>query len=102
MFVVQTDIMHKSSLLMMALTIPLFLFFTGCNSKAKSWNQAQKDKWTESCKKFMNDRGVAQKDAAGFCDCMLKKTSEKYTPEEAVKITPAEEQQLWKQCDYNW
>jgi hypothetical protein len=33
---------------------------------------------------------------------MLKKTSEKYTPEEATKITPAEERKLWNQCDYRW
>ncbi len=51
---------------------------------------------------FMSERGVAQKDAASFCDCMLSKTSEKYTPEEAAKITPDEEQELWKQCDYQW
>jgi len=80
----------------------LLMGFTGCNSKAKSWSQEQKDKWTTSCMKFMNDRGVEKKDAAGFCDCMLKKTSDKYTPEEAVKITPEEERQLWQQCDYQW
>jgi len=32
----------------------------------------------------------------------LKKTSEKYTPEEAVKITPEQERQLWQECDYDW
>ncbi len=52
--------------------------------------------------KFMNDRKIDQKDAAGFCDCMLKKTSEKYTPQKVVKITPAEEQQLCKECNYSW
>ncbi len=94
--------MKKLKFFIPALGFLLLVGFAGCNSKAKSWSQEQKDTWTKSCMKFMNDRGVAQKDAADFCDCMLKKTSDKYTPEEAVKITPDEERQLWQQCNYSW
>jgi len=94
--------MKKFRFFIEALGFILFVSFTGCNSKAKSWSQEQKDKWTKSCMEFMNDRGVSENDAIGFCDCMLKKTSDKYTPEEAVKITPEEERKLWQECDYQW
>ncbi|MCX6277182.1 MAG: hypothetical protein NT004_03675 [Bacteroidetes bacterium] len=94
--------MRKFRYFIPALGFMLLATITGCNSKAKSWSQEQKETWTTSCMKFMNDRGVAKKDAASFCDCMLKKTANKYTPEEAVKITPEEERQLWQQCDYQW
>lgn len=80
----------------------IVLALPGCNSKSGSWTKQDKDKWSESCMKFMTERGVEQKQATDFCDCMLKKTSEKYTPEEARKITPDEERQLWQQCDYQW
>jgi len=80
----------------------LMVGFTGCKSKSGSWSEAQKQTWSTNCMKVMNDRGVDPKDAAGLCDCMLKKTSEKYTPEEAVKITPEQERQLWQECDYDW
>jgi hypothetical protein len=94
--------MKKTSMIIVVLFLSLILGMSGCKSKSGSWSKEEKDKWTASCMKFMQDRNVDQKDAAGFCDCMLKKTSEKYTPEEAVKITPAEEQQLWKECNYSW
>lgn len=94
--------MKKLRFFIPALGFMMLVGYTGCNSKSKSWSQEQKDKWTTNCMKFMNDRGVAQKDAVGFCDCMLKKTSNEYTPEEAVKITADQERQLWQQCDYQW
>lgn len=89
----------------------LFLIFAiavfagaGCNtnSKANQWSSEQKDKWTEDCMKFMHEQGVEKKDAEGFCDCMLKQTSEKYTPKEAVNITEDEERKMWQECDYVW
>lgn len=94
--------MKKIGSLFAAMLITLVMGFSGCNSKADTWSKDQKAKWTESCMSFMSERGVAQKDAASFCDCMLSKTSEKYTPEEAAKITPEENQDIWKQCDYQW
>jgi len=94
--------MKKFRILIPAIGFLLLLGAAGCNTKAKTWSQEQKDTWTTSCMKFMNDHGVAQKEATDFCDCMLKKTSDKYTPDEAVKITPEEERQLWKECDYQW
>ncbi|MEI7724186.1 MAG: hypothetical protein WCK09_03730 [Bacteroidota bacterium] len=94
--------MKKFRVLIPVIGFIMLVSFTGCKSKAKSWSQQQKDTWTASCMKFMSDRGVEQKKAAGFCDCMLKKTSNKYTPEEAVKITASEERQLWQECDYQW
>ncbi|MEI7896229.1 MAG: hypothetical protein WCJ26_04285 [bacterium] len=50
----------------------------------------------------MDERGTAKTEAVGFCDCMLKKTSEKYTPQEAEKITAQEERKLWQECDFQW
>ena len=80
----------------------LILGFAGCKSQASSWSKEQKDTWTTNCMKLMNDRGVAQKDATALCDCMLQKTSAKYTPGEAEKITVDQERQLWQECDYQW
>ena len=94
-----------------------FLVFAGaCNSDSKAekkapakkekaadtWNDEQKAKWTKSCMEFMETNGVEKRNAVDFCDCMLKKTSEKYTPEEAAKITEEEERKLWDSCDYDW
>jgi hypothetical protein len=87
-----------------SLVLLVALTFAGCNSdsKAKSWNQEQKDQWTAKCLKFMEERSVQKDQAVDFCDCMLKKTSEKFTPQEAEKITAREERELWKECDYQW
>ncbi len=52
--------------------------------------------------KFMETNEVEEKNATDFCDCMLEKTSEKYTPAEAAKITEEEERKLWESCDYTW
>lgn len=82
-----------------------FLLFAGaCNSdsKADTWDSEQKAKWTKSCMEFMETNGVEKLNAVDFCDCMLKKTSEKYTPEEAAKINEEEERILWDSCHYNW
>lgn len=72
------------------------------NSKEKSWSEAQKTKWKSECQGLLTDRGLKADAANDFCDCMLKKTSEKYTPEEAAKITTEEERKLWNECDYQW
>lgn len=82
-----------------------FLLFAGaCNSdsKAGTWDSEQKAKWTKSCMEFMETNGVEKLNAVDFCDCMLNKTSEKYTPEEAAKINEEEERILWDSCHYNW
>ncbi len=80
--------------------------FSACNydnkSKADSWNDQQKTVWTNKCTGFMKTNGVEEKAAVDFCDCMLDKTSEKYTPEEAANITEEEERKLWEECDYTW
>lgn len=94
--------MKKFSLIIPAIGLMLLVFNNGCNSKAKTWSQENKDTWTTKCMKFMTDRGVTQKEATDFCDCMLKKTSDKYSPAEAEKITPEEERKLWQECDYQW
>lgn len=82
----------------------LFLFAVACEStsKADTWTDEQKTNWTNNCLKFMESREVEADQAKEFCDCMLTKTSEKYTPEEAVAITEDEESKLWESCDYQW
>lgn len=83
----------------------LFIFTIACDSpssKADSWNEEQKTNWTNNCLKFMESREVDANQAIEFCDCMLTKTSEQYSPEEAAAITEDEERKLWESCDYQW
>ena len=89
---------------LLLLTFGLLLFASACNcdSKTDTWNKDQKAKWTSNCMTFMENKGVEKKNAVDFCDCMLEKTSENYTPEEAVNITEEEERKLWESCDYDW
>jgi len=75
---------------------------SSCTSKSKNWSDDQKTKWKENCMNFMGGRGVDNKSAVDFCDCMLDKTSQKYSPEDATKITPDEERKLWQDCGYQW
>ena len=92
--------MKKINLLLVAATLTVI---SACsNSQANTWTAEQKSTWTEKCMQFMAQQGVDQKSAIDFCDCMLAKTSEKYTPEEAAAITADEERKLWTECDYNW
>lgn len=87
-------------------SVILLAAITACDcqdkSKADTWNDQQKTEWTTKCKGFMKTNGVEEKNAEDFCDCMLEKTSEKYTPEEAASITEEEERKLWESCDYTW
>ena len=94
--------MRTIKLLLVTFGLLLFASACNCDSKADTWDSDQKAKWTNNCKKFMKDKGVEEKNAVDFCDCMLEKTSEKYTPEEAVNITEEEERKLWESCDYDW
>jgi len=90
-------------LLFASLIIVAFISACDCqDSKADTWSTDQKTEWTKKCKDFMKTNGVEDKNADDFCDCMLEKTSEKYTPEEAAKITEEEERKLWESCDYTW
>lgn len=72
------------------------------NSKADTWSNDQKAAWTQNCMEFMAQEGVEEKSAKDFCDCVLDKTSEKYSPEEAAAINVDEERKIWADCDYNW
>ena len=83
----------------------LLVFLGSCgntNSKSSTWSDQQKTEWTENCIELLTESDVAKDDAKSTCDCMLEKTSEKYTPEEAKSITKEEEQKLWQDCDYQW
>ena len=94
--------MKTIKLLFVSLGLLLFVSACNCESKSDTWSNEQKATWTKSCITFMENNGVEEKNAVDFCDCMLDKTSEKYTPEEAAKITEEEERKLWESCDYNW
>jgi hypothetical protein len=94
--------MKKYRLFIVVISIMIFTGFTGCNSKSGTWTQEDKNTWTTNCMTFMNQQGVEQKAAADFCDCMLQKTSQKYTPQEAANITTEEERSLWNECNYSW
>ena len=72
------------------------------NSKSNTWSDNQKAEWKENCEEFLITRGVDKGDAKDFCDCMLEKTADKYTPEEAKNITEEQEQEIWQACDYQW
>jgi len=73
-------------------------------SKENTWSSEQKTKWKTESLQLMKNKNIKinDKDANAFCDCMLKKMSEKYTPTEAAKITTEEERKLWQECDYQW
>jgi hypothetical protein len=94
--------MKMIRLLLVTFGLLLFAGACNCDSKADTWDNDQKAKWTKSCMTFMETKGVEEKNAVDFCDCMLEKTSEKYTPEEAANITEDEERKLWESCDYDW
>ena len=80
----------------------LMISACNCDSKQSSWSVDQQNEWKSNCMKFMTDRGVEDRDATDFCDCMYSKTSNKYTPEEAKNITTEEERKMWNECDYSW
>jgi len=87
------------------ISISLFLFAGCCNnadSKSDTWSNEQKAEWTENCLKMLEANQVFEGVAEDVCDCMLEKTSESYTPEEAANITRNEEQKIWEKCDYRW
>ena len=94
----------KNRTLIFMVFIILLGGISSCNQKPKktTWSDEQKTKWKSECKQLLGGRGLYAKDADALCDCMLKKTSEKYTPEEAAKITTDEERKLWQECDYQW
>ena len=83
-----------------------FVILAGCcnnaDSKSDTWSDEQKAVWTENCVKMLEANQVFEGVAEDVCDCMLEKTSESYTPEEAATITRDEEQKIWEKCDYNW
>lgn len=87
-----------------ALIITFVFMGFACKSPDMSgtWSEDQKTEWMDSCMKFMSDRGVKEKQAKDFCDCMFEKTSRKYTPDEAAQINEDEERKLWQECDYQW
>ena len=83
-----------------------FILIAGCcnsaDSKSDSWSEEQKATWTENCLKMLESNQVFEGVAEDVCDCMLEKTAESYTPEEAAKLTREEEQKIWEKCDYRW
>lgn len=79
-----------------------FLSSCNSNSKADTWSADQQDKWKNDCMELLLSNGVNKPVAADHCDCIFKKTSEKYTPEEAANITTEEERKIWEECDYSW
>jgi len=91
----------SSILLVLALTIILL----SCNSattREKSWSEQQETSWKNNCNELLVKNGTPAGDAAEFCDCMFKKTAEKYTPKEAAALTEKQEQEIWEECDYQW
>ena len=94
--------MKITKLLFISIIIIAFASACNCDSKADTWTKEQKTEWTNNCKTFMKTNGVEEQNAVDYCDCMLEKTSENYTPEEAVNITEDEERKLWESCDYTW
>jgi len=85
--------MKTIRLLLVTFGLLLFAGACNCDSKADTWGQRPKKlRGLKKCMTFMEEKGTLKKRiAVDFCDCMLEKTSEKYTPEEAVNITEEEE-----------
>lgn len=94
---------------MKTLIIPIAMFIllfsaVSCasGSKADTWSNQQEQKWKTECKKLLMSNGEREATAEDYCDCMYDKTSEKYTPEEAAKLTENQEREIWDECDYSW
>ena len=94
--------MKTLKFLVLTFSIVIIAGACNCSSKADQWSSEQKATWTQNCMEFMAEQGVDEKNATDFCDCMLSKTSEKYTPEEAAAINEEEERKMWEDCDYSW
>lgn len=86
------------------LMIGVFSLLVSCNSNSKSdtWNAEQEKKWKTECLQLLEANGVKETVAEDRCDCMFKKTSKKYTPEETAALTDAQEKEIWDECDYSW
>ncbi len=83
----------------------LALVVLSCNSNSKeaTWNQEQEKIWKDKCLELFKEMdGVSRAVAEDHCDCMLKKTAKKYTPEEATQLTIEQERKIWEECDYQW
>lgn len=96
--------MKNNRSLSIILLIIIFGVVQSCQhtSKENTWSEEQKTNWKTECQQKLIDRGLKASAAADFCDCMLKKTSQKYTPEETKKLTIEEVRKLWDECDYQW
>jgi hypothetical protein len=94
--------MKKLMYLFVILGIVGLLSSCNSNSKADSWSVDQQEKWKKECLELLTGNDVAKPVAEDRCDCMYKKTSEKYTPKEAAEITIEQERKLWEECDYSW
>ncbi len=73
-----------------------------CDSKSDTWSDEQEKAWKAKCIKMFNTNENLEGPVEDLCDCMFRKTSEKYTPEEAKDITPEEEQKLLEKCSDSW
>ncbi len=88
--------------LILVLGIVGFLSSCSSNSKAKTWSAQQKKTWKTECVKLLIKNGTDKTIAEDRCDCLLKKTSEQFTPEEVKNITPEQEKKIWEECSYSW
>jgi hypothetical protein len=88
------------------LVLVSFILVAGCcnntDSKSDTWSDEQKAEWTQDCLKMLEANQTFKGVAEDVCDCILTKTSESYTPEEAAKLTREDEQKIWEKCDYSW
>jgi len=94
--------MKKIKFLMLSIGFLFVIAACNDNSKSDTWSKEQEAKWKEGCMELMQENNIPNGEAEGTCDCIFKKTSEKYTPEEAAKITEEEEGKLWQACDYQF
>lgn len=72
------------------------------NKTVAPWTEDQKSTYAVNCQKFLVERNVDTADATSFSECMLEKTSSKYTFEEATNLTDDQARKLWQECDYQW
>lgn len=100
----QYNLINMKRITILVLVIGLISILSSCqsDSKADTWTADQEQTWKTNCQQLLVANGTTEADAEGFCDCMFKKTAEKYTPEEAAQITEEEEQKIWQECDYQW
>ena len=64
---------------------------TNNNNTAGNWTQAQHDQYVQGCAATaQQSQGMTSQQAISYCDCMTRKVEQKYSFDEAARLTSAD------------